>query len=269
MLLYKNLILNIFLCILHKKMFPAHINPDPYYKIITEYLSGYDICCLNFVNQELNDYCCDNNLIDKTEDIFGGDLVKEFKNNDCKPVNAIFITRPICSTRYPRPDEISEDDEKMLNIGEYCRGTIFKDNNDGKNLCEECMTKKYGSKWKDWEKLPRIAKDTRYFIKIEEIEVEQEYFEIEDPSDGWKSSVYKLKEDKMISHLRFWDDCLIRTVAYNLIFKGGRMRISFYDVHDEYAQFGPDERHLEPKYFPPSLFLNKYECEIDDLVVLV
>ena len=96
-------------------MFPAHINPDPYYGIITQYLSGYDIGCLNYVNKELNDYCFNNNLIDKTDEIEPGDLVKNFKNNDCKPVNAIFITRPICSIRYPRPYEIGEDDKKMLN----------------------------------------------------------------------------------------------------------------------------------------------------------
>ena len=48
------------------------------------------------------------------------------------------------------------------------------------------------------------------------------------------------------------------------------MRLSYYDVHDdEYAQFDIDERHLEPKYIRPSLYLNKYECDIDDLVVLV
>ena len=251
-------------------MFPAHINPDPYYRIITEYLSGYDIGCLNFVNQEFNDFCCDNNLIDKTEDLCCCDLVNKFKNNDCQPVNAIFITRPICSTRYPRPYEIGEDDKKMLNTDEYCRGSIFKDKNDGKNLCEECMTAKYGSKWKDWKILPRIANDIRHFIKIEDIEVEQEYLEdYQDLPDGWRSAFYKLKRDKMISHRRFWDDCHIRIVAYNLIFKGGQMRVSFYDVHDEYAQFEYEDRHLEPKYFPPSLFLNKYECEIDDLVVLV
>jgi len=252
-------------------MFPAHINPDPYYKIITEYLSGYDIGCLNFVNRELNDFCCDNNLIDKTEDLSCCDLVKKFKNNDCKPVNAIFITRPICSTRYPRPYEIGEDDDKMLNTDEYCRGTIFKDKNDGKNLCEECMTEKYGSEWKDWKVLPRIAKDTRHFIKIEEIEVEQEYLELGEPSQfEWWPAVYKLKEKKMISHRRISDYSHIRIVAYNFIFKGGEMRLSYYDVHDdEYAQFDIDERHLEPKYFRPSLYLNKYECEIDDLVILV
>ena len=157
----------------------------------------------------------------------------------------------------------------MLNTDEYCRGTIFKDKNDGKNLCEECMTEKYGSEWKDWKVLPRIAKDTRHFIKIKEIEVEQEYLELGDLSDGWRPAVYRLKEKKMFSHRRFWDDCRVRIVAYNLIFKGGEMRLSYYDVHDEYAQFDIDERHLEPKYFRPSLYLNKYECEIDDLVVLV
>tara|TARA_B100001287_G_scaffold235539_1_gene207729 strand:- start:21 stop:245 length:225 start_codon:yes stop_codon:yes gene_type:complete len=74
----------------------------------------------------------------------------------------------------------------------------------------------------------------------------------------------------MISHRRISDYSHIRIVAYNFIFKGGEMRLSYHDVHDdEYAQFDIDERHLEPKYFRPSLYLNKYECEIDDLVVLV
>ena len=49
----------------------------------------------------------------------------------------------------------------------------------------------------------------------------------------------------MFSPHIFWDDCLIRTVAYNLVFKGGEMRLSYYDVHDEYAQFDIDKRHLE------------------------
>ena len=112
------------------------------------------------------------------------------------------------------------------------------------------------------EVLPRIAKDTRHFIKIEEIEVEQEYLELGEPSHFGRGLQFtNLKKKRMISHRRISDYCRIRMIAYNLIFKGGEMRLSFYDVHDEYAQFDIDERHLEPKYFRPSLYLNKYECD--------
>ena len=34
---------------------------------------------------------------------------------------------------------------------------LLKDKNDGKNLCEECMTKNW-FKWKDWKALPESQK---------------------------------------------------------------------------------------------------------------
>ena len=97
-------------------MIPKHLDPLPYYDIITSYLSGYDACCLNYVNTEFKEICNNIDVINtKTKEIDPLELVNQFKKNNFEPLNVIFITHPICSNRYPNPKEISKYDDRMLN----------------------------------------------------------------------------------------------------------------------------------------------------------
>lgn len=145
-------------------MFPSH-NPTPYYRIIASFLTGPELASLNWVSQEFNDFCNDKiEFHKKLKNIDVLDIPKHFKNNGCNPLNLIFVTRPICCSRYPDPEKFGESDDKALNTDEYCYGSIFT--HKGKNYCERCLTEQYGEGWKRWKKLPRIAMRTNHYLTI-------------------------------------------------------------------------------------------------------
>lgn len=148
-------------------MFPSHINPTPYYRIIASFLTGPELASLNWVNQEFNDFCNDEiEFYKKLKNIDVLDIPKYFKNNGCHPLNLIFVTRPICCSRYPDPEKFGESDDKPLDTDKYCYGSIFT--HKGKNYCEGCLTEQYGEGWKRWKgtQLPRIAMHTNHYLTI-------------------------------------------------------------------------------------------------------
>ncbi len=249
-------------------MIPKHLEPLPYYDIITSYLSGYDACCLNYVNTELKEICNNIDVINrKTKEIDLLELVNQFKKNNFEPLSVIFITHPICSNRYPNPKEISKYDNRMLNSDMYCGGSIFVDPNNDKKYCEECMTLEYSKKWKDWDVLPRIAKKTKYFVKITNIEVQQEYFENRFPGE-WGTTEYNLREEKNFgSSNSFWSDCTVHNIAYDIIFKGGRLRIPYLDSRT--IRMGEEEDWFTDFYEKSTLVLDKQEYDVEDLTILI
>ena len=212
-------------------MFPAHINPDPYYTIIASFLTGPELASLNWVNQELNDFCNKIEFYKKLRTIDVLQIPRHFKENGCNPLNLIFTTRPVCCTRYPDPEKFGESDDKSLNTNQFCYGSIFT--HEGKKYCEGCLTEQYGEGWKRWKRkrLPRIAISVNHYLTIRGIIVNQErdtygptHFEddVEVDLDGEPiaSGDYWLKDqENEYKRQSFWD-CGERDVSYDVIFKG-------------------------------------------------
>lgn len=205
-------------------MFPAHINPTPYYTIIASFLTGPELASLNWVNRELNGFCNQIKFYEKLLTIDVLQIPRHFKENGCNPLNLIFTTRPVCYSRYPDPEKFGESDDKSLNTNEFCYGSIFT--HEGKNYCEGCLTEQYGEGWKRWkrERLPRIALSVNHYLTIRGIIVNQERdtYGLEDDVDGEPiaNSDYWLKDqENEYKRQSFWD-CGERDVSYDVIFKG-------------------------------------------------
>lgn len=272
---------------------------------ISEYLSGPELACLNYVSQGFNDFCYEIKFYEKFKEIDVLQIIDYFKMNGFHPLNLIFNTRPICSTRYPNPEELSESDNKSLNIDDFCYGSIFK--HEGKNYCEGCMTERYGEGWKSWEYLPRIAKRTNHFLTVRGIIVYQKK-RVYGPTHYREDGVEVDLDDEPVVSKRYWlkdqDDLSIWNleeddIRYDVVFNGPttpwlddfvqteharidtntleekqkkryieECLISGKQVGRLYLPFVYDEGGYEDLYCA-KLFVNSFEFKINDLEVLI
>ena len=174
---------------------------------ISEYLTGPELACLNWVNQLFNDFCHEIEFFKKFQEIDVLDIPEYFQKNDCY-LNMIISTPPKCC----RSDEL-------------CDGPIYKD--DGENYCEGCFTEYYGEGWKSWEDLPREANRVNHFLTVKGVIVNQSrrkrcrtYYDDISSSDSDEDepvgcSDYWLKDQH--KHQRLEGE---RDISYEIVFQG-------------------------------------------------
>ena len=251
-------------------MFPKHINPEPYYHMIAEFLCGYDLANLNYVNSELNDFCSDK-IYKKLKEVDDDDLQKYYRKNDFKPFNAIISNKPICSNRYLGTlwGEI-----KSLNDKNDCYGSIFVDPNDGQKRCESCMTKEYGEEWKDWSKTPKVVNNIHFYVEITEMEVVQEFIRYGSDME-WDVDKYLLCNQREEYKRQRFCDSGERDIGINIKFNCGcesglgtvgEISINFDDYRTTLSEW--DDENKSGTY-GAKIVMGLYEYDYEDTIIYI
>ena len=231
--------------------------PEAVFIHLLQWLDGIDLSLLQFTNKYFQRILKDR-VGDELVLIDYGDLALYFNNNTS--LNTIIIeTRPVCSYKYTvrfrhfnsEDDfypELPDPDTGIVNFNDsdVCKGTVFIDPDaeetspgHGKHWCEECMTEYHGVGWKD--RGLKIAKNTRHYIKIKDVEVLEEF----DPRERYHPILREyINEDIHVY------------IGEKVYFNNGRL-----DIFNEYYY------HYNQKN--PSLIINKREYNYDNTLIYV
>lgn len=265
--------------------------PDHVTIYMTEFLSGYDICVLSHVNRTFREFCSNYEKILKLDErvqlLDPEDMYDYYEDSNFKPFNAIIRVRPVCSERYLKYklpslfkindisdkdiDEISDeeveniDDDGFTRISDYhfCKGTVFVDPNDGKPWCENCMTHCYDEEWKSWERPPRIAKNTKFYVQVKKIErIKNTVIETHTEYD-WHPAYMRGNQgiqEYLAAHIRLPPSRTRTTTEYET-----EVLVGDSIIMDNGIMFVPSDEYDEQ----PKLILDKCEYFYDSVEILV
>ena len=142
-----------------------------------QWLNGYDLSLLQYVNKYFGDLITDD-LIEDGLKLVNTIVIGSYYNLGCD--NIIIETKPICFQKYMHRIIKFNGDDYYIEGGDpdptsvkriykenRCKGDVFINLEDGKHTCEKCLKDYYGDEW-DRDTMEK-AKSIKHFLRINDV----------------------------------------------------------------------------------------------------